>query len=416
MSDPLEFLAPDQPTVSVIIIAWKSAPHLDTCLRALAQQADVSYEVILICNEPDEDLLSYVDDETSGIRTITTRVNVGYGGAVNLGVARAKGEFIVLLNDDTEVLAGWLETLVATARRRPRAGAVGSTTLFPDGTVQEAGSVIWADGTTVKVGRDLPGDSKTFDFERRVDHCSGTSLLVRKKSWDAIRGMDAEAYYPAYYEDTDFCLRLIGNGEEVWYQPRSYIRHLESASTNSSYRTFLFEKNGAVFKERWAEELRHRVHPIERDESEIQAAVWRAMGSPVRVLVIDEEPSEHSELLGKLQSDGSCHLTVFAPFGLPDNTFLCELGIGIVVGDGDKELEDHLSRDSTSYEVVVVAQPEGHQHYLSLVTRSCSGVPVVTFANDSLSVDAVISNQPDGDVVEVTSWTSVVNQARRQLP
>ncbi len=354
VSEIIAFNEETHPLASIIIIAWRSAPHLRACLRALVDNVgDVPYEVICILNEPEAGLVEFIERETRGIHTVRTRVNVGYGGAVNLGAKRARGEFTVLLNDDTEILPNWLAPLVDLARRRPTAVAVGSTTLFPDGTIQEAGSVVWSDGSTAKVGRNLPGESRRYDFERRVDHCSGTSLLVRKESWEAIGGMDADAFFPAYYEDTDFCLRLIEAGGEVWYQPRSYVRHLESASTNSSYRRFLFEKNQRVFVERWRDRLRSHLAFDGEDPKMFDEAVWRAMGSPVRVLAVVDDILGTDDLLAALQAGGRCHVALFSEARVVDNTRLSALGIGPVESGERLCVNDHLDLCASHYDLVV---------------------------------------------------------------
>lgn len=401
----ITFNAESDPVATVIIIAWKTAPHLRTCLDALvAHVRDTPYEVVLILNEPAEELVRFVEHETEGIRTITTRVNVGYGGAVNLGVERARGEFVVLLNDDTEISQHWLEPLIDTVRRRPRAAAVGSTTLFPDGSIQEAGSVVWSDGSSVKVGRGLPGTSRAFDYERRVDHCSGTSLLVRKTSWDAIGGMDAERYFPAYYEDTDFCLRLIERGEQVWYQPRSYVRHLESASTNSLYRDFLFERNRAAFVDRWEEQLRQHVVPNACGDIEIAEAVWRAMGRPIRVLGVCESVVNHLDLLSFLQADDQCHLTVFSYDAVPDDAVLCAQGIGIIEGE-DTALEREFG--ASKYDLVVDLRNRESRQFSEKVFDRQIDVPVarlLAFHDNEVMVD--IAGLPGCD--SPTGWSDVV--------
>lgn len=371
MNESINFIEEDHPLASLIIIAWRSAPHIRSCLESVfAHIHDISYEVVLILNEPDDQLREFVDTKISGIQTITTRVNVGYGGAVNLGVKSARGEYVVLLNDDAEVMENWLEPLVDLARRRPYAAAVGSTTLFVDGSIQEAGSVIWADGSTVKVGRNLAGDSRKYDYERRVDHCSGTSLLVRRSSWLAVEGMDADEYYPAYYEDTDFCLRLVEAGGQVWYQPRSYVRHLESASTNSSYRRFLFEKNQAVFVKRWAEKLKSHVVFDPNDACAIDEAVWRAMGSPVRVLAVVDSLLNKDGLLTVLQAGGRCQVAVVPEKPRENNEHLCALGIGPVESGERLCTGDNLVSSASRYDLVIDLRERGSREH-DAVDTSC---------------------------------------------
>ncbi len=407
---PLIFCQIDDPVVSIIILAWKTAPHLKSCLHALLKSVrTTSYEVVMILNEPADELVQFVENETVGIRTVTTRVNVGYGGAVNLGVARARGEFIVLLNDDTEVTEQWLEPLVETARRRPNAAAVGSTTLFPDGTIQEAGSLIWADGSTVKVGRNLSGDDRSYDFERRVEHCSGTSLLVRRSSWNKIDGMAADAYYPAYYEDTDFCLRLIEAGEEVWYQPRSYISHLESASTNSLYRSFLFEKNQAVFYDRWAKRLIDNVKPRNLDLTEINDGVWRAMDRPVRVLVLADADREAVPLCQSLIGDSASHLALLSPTRIANNDELCAMGVAVVDWTDDHSLQEFLLSPAHVFDIAINGCADRDNELLHTVQRTLPSLPVALFADaypDTTNVQVLSQHFSSAPI----PWSEVLRQ------
>ncbi|HUY05688.1 MAG TPA: glycosyltransferase family 2 protein [Acidimicrobiales bacterium] len=404
MNAPIVFVEHESPLVSVIIIAWRSAPHIRACLESVVTHIHgIAYEVVLILNEPDDQLREFVDMQTTGIRTITTRVNVGYGGAVNLGVNRARGEFVVLLNDDAEVMENWLEPLVDLARRRPRAVAVGSTTLFPDGSIQEAGSAIWADGSTVKVGRGLPRDSRRYDYERRVEHCSGTSLLVRRSAWMAIGGMDAKAYYPAYYEDTDLCLRLIEAGGEVWYQPRSYLRHIESASTNFSYRRFLFEKNQAVFVRRWHELLHSHVAFVPDDDRVIDEARWRAMGSPVRVLAVIESSKIPVDLMLLLQAGGRCQVAVFSEERVKDNGQLCALGIGPIESGERLCVGEYLATSAVRYDLVVDLR-ERESREFDVIDTDCIPETVL-----------LVPSSSDGNVLNVTTGGSRGNVLPRQF-
>ena len=186
----------------------------------------------------------------------------------------------MLLNDDCLVGPDWLESLVETAERRPACGIVGSTFLNGDGTLQEAGSVIWSDGTTCNVGDGArPGFMR---FERRVDYASGGSLLIRRDVWDELGGF-AHDYYPAYFEDVDFCLRAAEAGWEAWYQPAATVRHARWTSTGFEFRWFLHARAHDTFVKRWSDVLEAR-----EPNGALERAVWKAMGCPIRVLVVDD--------------------------------------------------------------------------------------------------------------------------------
>lgn len=389
MPDEIAFPVERDPVASILILAWKSAPYLLDCLRSVDLSVRrVPYEVVLVLNEPSRELSSMVERYVRGAVVVRSRVNLGYGGAMNIAARHARGSYLVLLNDDAEVMPGWLEQLVAAAERRPDAGAVGSTTLFYDGTIQEAGCVIWSDGSTVKVGRNLPAGSLQYDFERKVDFCSGTSLLIRHDTWDKLEGMDADTYFPAYYEDTDLCLRIASElHQEVWYQPRSMLRHRESAATNETYRAFLFDRNKAIFSERWVGELARRDAPDPVNPTAVEHAAWLAMGAPKRVLLIDDQLPDPSigsgyprmlETLSELIGLG-CHLSMFTSLieGADHTDGMCRLGVRVLDGSFEDDLREHLSSVGVGYDAVIISRPHNFERFAPVVRLVHPETPVI---------------------------------------
>ena len=377
-----------EPVASVVVIGFRRAPFLLGCLRALERSArEVPYELLLVLNQPDRELVDVVERQVTGARVLRTRVNVGFGGAVNLAATEARGEFLVLLNDDTEVADEWLERLVETARRHPEAGAVGSTMLFPDGSLQEAASVIWADGSTVTVGRGLPGDSRRYDYERKVDFGSGGALLTRKALFDETGGMDP-AFFPAYYEDTDLCLRMAAAGHPTWYQPRARVLHHESMSTTSPFRSFLFARNRATFQSKWGELLAQRETAAPWDQTAIDRAVWKAMGSPLRVLLIDDQVADASigsgyprmaDTLRSIQESGRYHLSLFASLvdGARDTTFACSLGVAVIDGFTPEDLRSHLGELPEPYAAVVISRPHNYERFAPAIRELHPATPII---------------------------------------
>jgi GT2 family glycosyltransferase len=362
------------PVASIILVGWRDAPLLISCLESIkANVAGCRFEVLLVLNEPTYRLQAALAMNVHGVRTWRFGSNLGFGGAVNVAAAEARGKYIVLLNDDSLVESNWLESLVETAERR-QCGAVGSTILNLDGTLQEAGSVLWSDGSTAAVGDGGPVGH--WDFERPVDYCSGASLLVRRSAWEQLHGFD-ESYYPAYYEDVDLSLRLKQNGWEVWYQPISRIRHVRSASTVSSLRNFLSERNREVFVERWVDLLTSREKP-----GDLETAVWAAMGKPTRVLVIGDrmpDPSVgghhrrmHDALLA-MAGDQSLQVS-FHPRLVDgsDARQYTRYGIRIIVG-----LVHHLETAGVTYEAVLLSRQHNAAEYLTLVKAELPHAAIV---------------------------------------
>jgi GT2 family glycosyltransferase/glycosyltransferase involved in cell wall biosynthesis len=362
----IEFKQHPNPLVSIIVVAWRQAPLLLTCLESVIENVvDVDYEMLLVLNEPSVALANQVEREVTGAQVMRFRSNLGFGGGVNYAASRASGKYLVLLNDDSEVERGWLESLIDTMTRRPQCGMVGSTFIHTDGTLQEAGSILWSDGHSSAVG---DGGSVGFmAFERRVDYCSGGSLLIRKELWDQLGGFD-DRYYPAYYEDLDLSLRAAEAGWQVWYQPASVVHHVRSASAGR-LRLFLDGRSHSQFVERWEEKLKDY-----EPAGAIERGVWRAMGRPLRILVLDDHVPDPSigagygrmhDTLQALTSDEGIHVDYYPTVGSKHTTpSLARMGVRII---GD--LESHVTTDGVDYEVVIIARPNNFQNFYWLMRK-----------------------------------------------
>jgi GT2 family glycosyltransferase len=382
----VSFLPAGDPVASVIVIAWRDAPFLEGCLVALAQRiGDLPSEVIVAVNEPTAELLDMLDTRFDGLAVVASAENLGFGGVYNLAVPSARAPYVVLLNDDTEVCEGWLDSLVEVADRRG-AAAVVSMLLDADGTIQEAGGIVWDDGWTWSVARGLPGGSARYDYERRVDYGSAASLLVRRDLFDELGGFD-DRYFPATFEDADLCLRMALAGSEVWFAPRSKIVHFESQSTNTVFRQFLMDRNHAIFKERWAKELSAKEPRVRAHQPAVDRAVWRAAGARTRVLVIDDRSPDPSigsgfgrtvELLESLGGCADFDVSFFASviYGAESHEQLTRLGIQLIDGFLPEDLEDHLESVGVGYDIVIVSRPHNYERLIPAVRRH-SSAPVV---------------------------------------
>jgi GT2 family glycosyltransferase len=218
------------PVVSVIVIVWNRAELTLGSLRALAVQSDVPLETIVVDNASTDEtaaMLAHVD----GATVITNAENRGFTVAANIGASHARGEFLLFLNNDAELLPGAMGRMLATARRAS-VGVVGGKLVFPDGRLQEAGSIVWSDGSCDAYGRGGDPLAPEYTFERPVDFCSGALLLTRRALFADLHGFD-ERYKPAYYEDADYCVRVWARGYSVVYQPRAVAIHREFGSSPS---------------------------------------------------------------------------------------------------------------------------------------------------------------------------------------
>jgi GT2 family glycosyltransferase/glycosyltransferase involved in cell wall biosynthesis len=403
------------PQASVIVIGLRDAPLLLACLDSIARAAiEVPYEIIVVLNDPTPALSRAVEHGVSGARVFPFRANLGFGGAVNFAAVQARGDYLVLLNDDCLIRRGWLEALIETERRRPRCAIVGSTYLNPDGTLQEAGAVLWSDGSTSAVGDG--GELRRLLYERRVDYVSGGSLLINKAVWHELGGFD-DAYYPAYFEDVDFCLRAAERGWEVWYQPHAVVEHSRSASTDPAFRHFLWQRTHEKFVSRWSSVLEDR-----QSKGNEELAIWHAMGNPIRVLVIDDQlpdPSRGSgfgrmyDVVSTLEREPDIHVAFHARTadGQPPDAFMLR-NVRVVV-----DLDDLLADEGVDFDVVIVSRPHNADVFRDLLTRRLPNARVIYDAESlfhrRISMQAEVETDPTRQGALVAEASAMKEQEHR---
>ncbi|MFK2918455.1 glycosyltransferase [Dyella koreensis] len=285
------------PRVSIIIPVHGKLPYTLACLRSLAAQAgDIPFEVVVVDDASPDDSANTLS-QIEGLRLLINTSNLGFVGSCNAGAAIARGEYLLFLNNDTQVTAGWLDALLSCFQEQPDCGIAGSRLVYPDGRLQEAGGLIFSDGSCWNVGRFESRDALAWQYRREVDYVSGASLMIPGKLFEAIGGFD-EHYAPAYYEDADLAFAVRETGRRVFYVPSSVVIHCEGISAGTDphggmkrYQTI----NQAVFTEKWAAQLAH--HPAPRRPADL-AVRWRTRG---RILVVDAAAPDPSRDSGSLR-------------------------------------------------------------------------------------------------------------------
>jgi O-antigen biosynthesis protein len=364
--DFLRLPSPAAPVASIVIPAYNQLAMTLACLHALTQSGDQTpFEVIVVDDaSPDQSLRRLAT--LPGLHYYRNTTNLGFIGTCNAGAAHARGEVLVFLNNDTLVQPGWLDALLTTFADHPDTGLAGSKLVYPNGRLQEAGGIVFSDGSAWNYGRfEDPADPR-FNFVREADYCSGAAIAIPRPLFDELGGFDTH-YAPAYYEDVDLAMRVRAHGLKVRYQPASVVVHLEggTAGTDLSQSMKAYQvENQKKFLARWKTVLA-ATHPSPRAVATIERAADHRQR--YRVLVIDActpMPDRDAgsvrmfELMRILVAD-SCALTFFADNHAFDGHYSTDLqrfGVRALWSPWIGDVPTWLAANGRDFDLIVVSR------------------------------------------------------------
>lgn len=246
------------PKVSLILLN-RDKPLLTrtAALAAASSKPGVPFEILCVDNGSSAENLRDLLDCEVDMRFLEFPENKGFGEANNLAASEARGEFLLFLNNDAFLRPAAIREMLQSFNNAMDCGAAGAVLRWPDGRIQEAGCSLREDGTAHRHGRDEPRfrPDSLLRFQP-VDYVSGACLLIRRQVFLEIGGFDP-VYSPAYYEDTELCMRLRDKGKSVYLASRAECYHIENATSHTlesaEWATRQSEKNRLLFLERWGE-------------------------------------------------------------------------------------------------------------------------------------------------------------------
>jgi len=209
---------------SIIIPVWNGASVVIDCLEALyTHSGSELLEVICVDNDSSDESVVRITEAYPQVRLIHEPVNLGFAGGVNAGMEAAQGDIFILLNQDCIVRPGWLKAFLQALEVYPQYGIVGCTIYNADGTLNHTGARVRHPDAVGEHLTDL-GDGQV----RPVEFVTGAAVAIRRQVWEVVGRFD-EGYYPAYYEDSDYCYRARHKGFETAWVPQAQVRHLFSS-------------------------------------------------------------------------------------------------------------------------------------------------------------------------------------------
>jgi GT2 family glycosyltransferase len=241
-----------QPAVSIIIPSQNNRRLLERCVRSLEERtAYQPVEILIVDNRSDDPpTLDYLEGLPHRVLPFDEPFN--FARMNNRAAAAARGDHLVFLNDDTEVIdPGWLEAMLEHSQR-PEVGAVGARLLFPDNTIQHAGVIVGIQGKAGHAFCGFPGDHPGYyDFARVIRNFSAVTaacLMMRRTVFEEMDGFDED--FAVSYNDVDLCLRLRRRGYLVVYTPYATLYHHQSAS-RGPYNPETDRKYEELLQTRW---------------------------------------------------------------------------------------------------------------------------------------------------------------------
>jgi GT2 family glycosyltransferase len=404
----------ESPTISIILVLHNQAELTFGCLASIAETLSGStFEVeVVIVDNASTDQTGALLGRTVGATVVANGANLHFLKGVNLAAGKARGRHLLLLNNDAQLLPGSLASALRTLESDASIGAVGGRIILPDGTLQEAGSIIWNDGTCTGYARGEAPTTPDVMFQRDVDYCSGAFLLTPAALFHEMGGFD-ERFAPAYYEETDYCVRLWESGRRVVYDPDAAVVHFEFGSAAANEDALRLQAtNHAVFVSRHADWLNGQFPPSPLN---VLAARTARAAAP-RILVIEDRvpkvelgtgyPRANRLLHGLL--DAGAQVAFFPIFRHPETWHgvrrALDKRIEVLIQAEASELRDYLIARRGHFDAILVCRPPNMEMFLEAAGpgRSVIGNAAVLYDAEALFASRKLAaraaaGEPAGD-------------------
>lgn len=372
----------EQPEVSIIVPAYNKFELTYHCIASIALSFNhTSYEVIL-ADDCSTDETAKAEEIIGNLVISRNEENLRFLRSCNAATEHAKGEYIIFLNNDTETTSYWIDELVKHFKDN-KVGLTGSKLLNLDGSMQEAGGIVWGNGQPWNVGRDANPLQPEYNYVREVDYVSGAAMCIAKTIWQEV-GKFSEELVPCYYEDTDLAFKVRDAGYKTLYVPASTVIHFEGQSHGTDVTKGLKRYqvvNERTFRSKWFKAFRNNGTPSwenlkrEKDRNVDQ-----------RVMVIDYATPAPNKDAGSYAAIQEIKLMLALGFKVtfvPENlayfgkltTELQSMGVEVLYAPFYTSMDDVLDRRIQEMDGVYITRFYVAERYLDKI--KAAGKPII---------------------------------------
>ena len=366
------------PLLSIIIPVYGKLEYLKRCLYSIGlAKSNVKYEVIIVDDCGPEKVIDELKNLTASITIHTNSENIGFGNSCNKGAELAKGKFLCFLNSDTIVTDNWSDHLINSFSLADNVGIAGSKLIYEDGSIQEAGGIVFSDGGAANIGNKLQADNSWYKYYKDVDYVSGAALCLLKEDFNQLSGFD-RIFSPAYYEDTSLCLDVRHKlNKRVVVNPMSIVIHHEGA-TNGKTINKGFKKYLTVNKEKFKE--KHSLDLV--NYSKDSTNLWWDRDKYIKgnILIIDQcipTPNEDSGskdmdniINALLQQNYRPHFFALSNRSETPGTYsYYEKGVHCIFGSENINFNDFYEKYNSLFSLVIISRVNSYKEVYQTIEK-----------------------------------------------
>ena len=287
-SETIEIGEASEAIITIIMIVHNKAEYTLQAIESIKASKLKSVSLIVVDNNSTDSTQKLLSKLIGNVTAISNDSNVHFLRSVNQALPYVRTPYFCLLNNDAFLERATLSETVSCLKRYSDSAIVGGLVLHADGYIQDAGSIVFSDGSCRGLGRRMPPNHHLFNFEHSVDYVSGAFLATTLSTMQRLGGFD-ERYSPAYYEETDLCFRAHSLNIPVIYSPSIVIRHIEYGSSSTSEQVIAqMTRNKVIFRDSHCARLNNHLHPSDYIEDDIVCLLHGHLGNGPKILFIDD--------------------------------------------------------------------------------------------------------------------------------